>query len=239
MALSHHLTNYQTYITGTLRKDRVGNPKDLIEMKLNKGDATWAGNGNVTVCKWKDKRDVYTISNAHVPAMVDVANRNKKITKKPNLVRDYNLRMGGVDRSDQMLSYHSALKKTVRWNKKVGVHLIEMLVHNAHYLFNKSKSKKDRMGVLEFKERVIEWLIGEIATPKYLTPAAEFHYLHPMPEGYQGMKKKRPSKNCTFCSTPGNRHETRYVCGFCRNQPALCIHPCFVLYHQGIGVAIN
>ena len=77
-----------------------------------------AGSGNITICKWKDKRDVYTISNADVPTMVNVANRNGKVTKKPNLVRDYNAGMSGVDRSDQMLSYHSALKRSVRWNKK-------------------------------------------------------------------------------------------------------------------------
>ena len=82
VALTHYLTNHQTYITGTLRKDRVGNPKPIINKKLNKGEMTWACNDEVTVTKWKDKRDVITIINAHNPEMVEVPNRNRKLKKK-------------------------------------------------------------------------------------------------------------------------------------------------------------
>ena len=50
--------------------------------------------------------------------MVDVPNTNNKISSKPNIVRDYTNYMAGVDRSDQMLSYYSATRKTLRWYKK-------------------------------------------------------------------------------------------------------------------------
>ena len=36
-----------------------------------------------------------------------------------------------------MLSYHSALRKTVRWYKKVGVHMVEMFLMNAFYMYVK------------------------------------------------------------------------------------------------------
>ena len=49
------------------------------------------------------------------PEMVKVSNRRGNEKMKPNIVRDYNNSMSGIDRSDQMLSYHSGLRKTLRW----------------------------------------------------------------------------------------------------------------------------
>ena len=92
---------------------------------------------DITVTKWKDKRDVHVISNAHKPEMVLVANRHGVERQKPNIDQDYNNGMSGIDRSDQMLSYHSGLCKTVRWYKKVGVHMVEMMLTNAFYLYVK------------------------------------------------------------------------------------------------------
>ena len=43
--------------------------------------------------------------------------------------------MSGIDRSDQMLSYHSSLRKTRL--EKVVVHLVELLLVNAHYLYSR------------------------------------------------------------------------------------------------------
>ena len=68
-----------------------------MKTKLKKGETIWRSNDDVSVCKWKDKRDVHMISNAHVPQMVEVTNRNGKWKIKPNLVRDYNFSMSGVD----------------------------------------------------------------------------------------------------------------------------------------------
>ena len=234
--LTQHLTNLGTYITGTLRKDRVGNPEEVIKKKLGKGEFTYASLQSVVVSKWKDKRDVLTITNAHSnPCLIETQNRNGKMKVKPNIVNDYNKHMGGVDRSDQLLSYHSALKKTVRWNKKVGIHILEMLVHNAFLLYKKSGCFYGRSSVSEFKQEAVEWLVGEVATPRYLKPIANFHYLYPIP--VTG-KKKNPTKRCCLCSTPQKRKETRYICLYCDDQPAMCLYPCFVQYHMQIGVAV-
>ena len=62
--------------------------------------------------------------------MVDTTIRLGEVKAKPNLVRDYNQGMSDIDRSDQILCYNSALRKTIRWYKKVGVHFIEMFLIN-------------------------------------------------------------------------------------------------------------
>ena len=132
VALTVVLSSKQTYVCDTLRNNRRGNPKDVVEKKLKKGEVVWKRNDHVTVCKWKDKRDVLTISNMHQVEMKDETNRNGKVTVKPNIVIDYNKGMSDVDRSDQMLSYYSALRKTIRWLKKVAFQLFEAMIHNAH-----------------------------------------------------------------------------------------------------------
>ena len=57
----------------------------------------WRSKNDLTVCKWKDKREVLSISNAHNSEMVKVSNRRGKEKMKPNTVRDYNNSMSGVE----------------------------------------------------------------------------------------------------------------------------------------------
>ena len=133
--LAKRMTERSTHLCGILRFDRKDNPKELVKNKLKKGDMNWMRSDEVVVCKWKDKRDVLMISNMHQPEMVDVANRVGKIVKKPNIVKDYNNGMSGIDRADHMLSYYCSLRKTVCWYKKIGVHLFEIMIHNAHQMY--------------------------------------------------------------------------------------------------------
>ena len=106
VALTEYLSKQKTYITGTLRRDRKRNPESVISKKLKEGEMVWRSLNDITVCKWKDKREVLTISNAHQAEMVSVSNQIGKEKMKPNIVKDYNEAMSGIDRSDQMLSYN-------------------------------------------------------------------------------------------------------------------------------------
>lgn len=126
--LTKTLTGQNTYLCGTLRSNRKDNPKEVVNQKLLRGELSYLRSDSVIVCKWKDKRDVLTISNMHEVELVDVPNRNGKVSNKPNIVRDYNLGMGGIDRADQMMSYYSSERKTVRWYKKLGIHFIALCI---------------------------------------------------------------------------------------------------------------
>ena len=103
--LAKHLLKQKTYICGTLRGDHKENPKDIVKKKLKKGEFVCKRSDDVVVCKWKNKRGVLTISNKHNVGIVPVPNKRGQLTTKPNIVRDYNNGMSGVDRSDQILSY--------------------------------------------------------------------------------------------------------------------------------------
>ena len=92
-----------------------------MKKKLKKGEMILKSLNDFSVIKWKDKRDVRMITNAVVPEIVESVNRPGNSKQKPNAFHVYNQNMSGIDRYDQMLSYHSGLRKTARWYKKVGI----------------------------------------------------------------------------------------------------------------------
>ena len=67
--------------------------------------------------------------------------------------------MSGVDRSDQMLSHYSALRKTIHWPKKVALHIFEMMIHNAYLLYCKESGSKIKS--LSFREQLVLYLLKD------------------------------------------------------------------------------
>ena len=60
-----------------------------------------------------------------------------------------------------MLSYHSGLRKTLRWYKKAGVHSLEIFLTNAFYLYRKFSTNKGIAHLADFREVIIKKLIGD------------------------------------------------------------------------------
>ena len=73
--------------------------------------------------------------------------------------------MSGIDCSDQTLSYHSSQRKTVRWYTKVDVHILELLLVNAH-LYEKYSGRARSMKINVFKEFIIKKFVGELKKVK-------------------------------------------------------------------------
>ena len=184
----------RTHICVTLRKDRKHLPK---------------------------KRDVYTMSNMHRVMMVLMTNRKGNMKMKPKTARDYNKHMSGIDHADQMLSYNTSLKKSLRWYKEVGVHLLEIYLHHARFLYNKAKSQWEQLTYLEYREKIIQNLVEPRKRVKGERPYAKFHYMQKIPPIE---KKMLPTLRCTECWKTGQRHESRFACGLCEDNPVLCVY---------------
>lgn len=225
--LAKHMIENETYICGTLRSNRKSNPKEVVKAKLKKGSVKSRSRDGVIVAKWKDKRDVLVISNMHSLEMVDVSNKRGVMKTKPNIIRDYNKGMSGIDRADQMVSYYDCLRKTTRWYKKVALHIFDIFVFNAYCLNSKYGANKE-ITLLKFREIIITDLMGEKLNdivPRNINN--NLHYLAAIPPSE---KKKLPTKPCRVCSKI-KRKETRYECVECENKPALCVGECFRAYH--------
>jgi hypothetical protein len=64
-----------TYLIGTLRSNRTGSGKAVVEKQLKKGEIYGLQNGDgVKLIKWTDKRDILMISTkpSHTTALVDI-----------------------------------------------------------------------------------------------------------------------------------------------------------------------
>ena len=95
--------------------------------------------------KWKDIRDVFFLTTAHEDVLVEAPlSRGAHGKIKPAAVLAYNKYKTGANRSDQMLSYYSFERKTIKWWKKLFFHLFDVAVVNAHILHNKTSNKKCR-----------------------------------------------------------------------------------------------
>lgn len=75
-----------------------------------------------------------------------VTNRRGETVSKPEMIVKYNKYMGGIDHQDQMLSYYSCEHKTIRWYKKLGIHMFQQMLYNSytlHNIFSPTKSLYD------------------------------------------------------------------------------------------------
>ena len=233
VSLTEYMSKRNTYIAGTLRADRKRNPSQVVGKKLRKGEMIFMSLGDISVTKWKDKRDVCVISNAHVPTMMDLVNGHGKSKRKPNSVHIYNNHMLGINRSYQILSYHSALQKAIRWYKKVGIHIMEIFHSNAYYMYAKNTTNPIAKNMKDFRESMLTDLTGPPPPKHHLKPQASFHHLSTIPPTE---KKKNSARTCKHYSKNQKRRESMHEYLFCPNKLALCVDPCFRLFYQNLGV---
>ena len=96
---------------GTVRQNRRGLPKAVVQRKLKKGETVYRRKGHLLCLKWCDKRPVTMLSSIHhaVEAQVKTNYLGNPVIK-PIVIHDYNNRMNSVDHSDHMLSTYETLK---------------------------------------------------------------------------------------------------------------------------------
>ena len=99
------------------------------------------------------------ICNIQIHEMVEVSNRRGKKKMKPNIIRDCNEGMPGIDWADQMVSYYDCLRKTTRWCKKIALHIFDIFLSNAHCLSSKYGVDKS-LNLLTFRETIVTDFTG-------------------------------------------------------------------------------
>jgi hypothetical protein len=92
--------------------------------------------GHLSV-RWKDKREVYVLTNMHTPPLNCNFRDEADSVVKHHVVEDYNAHMGFVDKSDGMVNSYGIVRRTWKWTKKLFFHLLDMTILNA-YLLHKS-----------------------------------------------------------------------------------------------------
>lgn len=242
IGLAEFLLEKQTFLVGTLRKNRKRIPPEVLAKKLKRGEVIGMINSKqVRVLKWKDKRDVLMISTDknHDKTLKDTGahNRNGVMIKKPQAVIDYNFAKKGVDVSDQMSSYYTSLRKTLKWYKKVIFEILTgTALVNSWVIYN-SINIKQQITMLSFQEKIIKELLNT-EEENILRGRRQRHTLKTR-SGMISKHRKRCrecyryykslGKTSRQCSKLAKRVAT-FCCG-CEGQPHMCLE-CFNKSHR-------
>ena len=154
----------------------------------------------LVVFKWKDKRDVAMMSSRHTLEMTEITKTAKDGTilsqgQKPNAVLYYNKSKQGIDVSDQMASYYTPIRKTIRWYHKVAFELLlGISVTNCLLLYNTVKritwkkatekaatKPRDFLTMRAFRESLILALINRTPTQLFTLPNRVLRSTPPTP----------------------------------------------------------
>ena len=124
--------------TGTLCPIRKGVPQLLKDKKVEKSNVCTMKNKNLIITKYHDRKIVYlmsTIENATLMPSGKVNPKNGGALQRPSLVVTYDKYMGGVDHSDQMVSYATFNSRTLKWWKRVFFHVVSLAVLNSYLVY--------------------------------------------------------------------------------------------------------
>ena len=233
---------------GTVRINRRGLPPDL-KKNLEKGDiCSVAIDDSMLALKWADKRQVSMLSTLHDDSMVTkmrqtrLAEGGREEVRKPAMVEEYNRYMGGVDKSDQLLSYYGFAHRTVKWWRRAFFHLLDLSVTNAYIMNSEAPHTGCPLTHEHFRIDLAKRLLLSVAenvmedAPQTTAPTGPTPPPRPLPPAARLTERHFPGRlgrqnNCVVCSGKKGRgrRTTTYSCKQC-NLP-MCVVPCFELYH--------
>ncbi|KAJ8938463.1 hypothetical protein NQ314_011500 [Rhamnusium bicolor] len=216
--------------------------KEITSKKLKRGDIiALENNEGVNILKWVDKRPVMMLTTCknHLCKIIETGKNNRKgeQIKKPDAVICYNLGKKGVDMLDQMASYYTTLRKTIKWYKKATMEILfgTMLV-NAWVVQNKF-ANTNRLSILQFREKIIFSLLYEDTPPIITKTPGRIDTLGT----YEG-QARQVRKRCRECyrkilEKEGKKEADRKAkkvktfCHDCKDKPTLCLE-CFIVIHS-------
>nr|XP_031842151.1 piggyBac transposable element-derived protein 4-like isoform X2 [Nomia melanderi] len=217
---------------GNVNPNKINNLPEIVKKKLIKEECVYNHNNQgVCCCKWKDKKNTYAISSEFGGELVKIGNKHGMEKKKPKLINEYNKQMQNrLDRQDPMLSYYPLTHKFLQWYKKLGIHIIHIMLNNAHFFYNKYNggTKKD---LHDFQFEIVSTLLPppEQNIPLF-SPQFKIHLPELLPKG---INNRTMRKRCKLCNDKKNiRLDTIYHCPDCPSKPGLCLSPCFREFHN-------
>ena len=232
--LAQYLLVHQTGLCGTLRANRKGIPADLKSLNIPKSEFAFRRKDRLQLVKLHDKKIIYLLSTVYNADMVNTRERDRqgRHIRRLKVNHEYNSKMGGVDKNDAMITNFTAMRKTLKWNVKVGLHFVEEALQNA-YIIRKQHGGKENHHA--FIQKAVHTLLQDAAEATAPAPGAAAqdrligkHFLDKNPPS---AKRVDAMRACVVCKSHGVRKESRYCCKTCQGHPSLCVVPCFELYH--------
>ena len=130
VSLAEFLSSRNTNITGTVCANQKILPAG-VKQKFKKATLLLLGKIIFFVLAGMIKKHVILLRTEGLSKMITYTSKRNREHTMPELERDYNLHMGGVDLSDMRTYVFLAERKTVRWNKEVFFTLFGRLLLNS------------------------------------------------------------------------------------------------------------
>ncbi|OWR52641.1 hypothetical protein KGM_202606 [Danaus plexippus plexippus] len=273
LGLLTYLRSRGIYSLGTVRVNRVPNCKlssDAIlqQKKVDRGySEEFVGTAygiDISSVLWNDTKTVRLLSTYVGVKPFASKNINKQISKVtrwdrkkkthydidcPQIIKEYNRHMGGVDLMDGLLGRYHIRMKTRKWTNRIFYHMVDVAMVNAYILYHRLHPHADKIELPTFRTQVAESLCvcGTIpvkrsvgrpsnTTPPPKIPTAKRAYL-PTDDirydqiGHWCVFRDRSGKK--QCKYPKCKSETQAYCTKC--NLSLCsstTKTCFYDFHN-------
>lgn len=111
--------------------------------------------------------------------------------------------MEGVDFVDKIIEPYYVPRKPIKWYKKLGIHMMQIVTFNAHALYKKSGENKPYAAFM--KEGISTWLFPDVLERR--------HFLVRVARNENGQNMK---KRCRVCRRKHNeRKQVIFYCAQC------------------------
>lgn len=256
LELIHFLRNEMgIFSLGTIRANRLrGAEKKLLSDKLlkKKGRSAYSRvvckTNKICIVKWHDNKVVTVASSFVSESPVGVIQRYDKDTKRkaafpcPEIIKQYNAHMGGVDLADMMIALYRTELKGHRWYLPIVSQILDMCVNNSWILYRRHIKGKPikQLSLKKFRYSIIQGLLKSdrrpkdsvptppladklIKTPATPRPTADVRF-----DGVSHMPTFGTKGRCKFCT----KGQTTVKCSKCDMR--LCLLPernCFINFH--------
>jgi hypothetical protein len=101
---------------------------------LKRGNVSVRTRGNLTALVWKDRWDIYMLTNMDPPPPQGNLCDNSPV--KHHIVATYNRHMGYINNSDRMANTYSMCRHSFKWTTKLFFHLLDLTVLNSWILLS-------------------------------------------------------------------------------------------------------
>ena len=248
--LLKHLKMKNVFATGTIRANRTEKaPLQDIKVMEKKPRGTHEVvvdvNSDLAVVRWKDNKVVTVASTYCGAALIGKAKRFSHADRRtieisqPQVVRVYNMGMGGVDRLDQNLAVYMVNHRSKKWWWPVFRFCVDVAVNNASHLFKAQVrgAYSSSLDFLGFRRSIVDtyykryrvqnkivsmFPAARSSEDKRVQPSVRYdHFDHWIVKGNQ--------RRCARSDCKGT---TLYSCEKC----GVALHPdCFTKFHPNLN----
>lgn len=239
---------------GTVRQNRKHVPKAQVpqDKNMKRGDIACFVSNDVCYVKWMDNRAVHMVSNFLSPFPIHEVKRRKKGSSAkvsvscPNVIKQYNANMGGVDIMDQKkVTYQMDHRSKYKYYLRPVFDLVDIAVNNSFSVYTMMSESLfqeiEKLDAKTFRRIVARQLIGNYTNRKKAIPKTSiahnskkarlsnvrFSVAH-------SMEKVDERQRCKLCTKRKVQNRTNNKCVECGVY--LCYvkdRNCFKLYHEG------